>query len=391
MERHKGREHMAAVPSLYDIYVGNFENAPVLRNEQNSASCLHLVAGLFVYNPVTRKFLVQQRSPSKSTYPGHFTDSASGHINARAGMSLATIKEEMCRELVEEMGVEAKPGQLSLWTLFQDTTENEIKFIFVASVDTTETKLDHTEVTDRSGWYGAVDLRAMLKTERFVAPVIGLWDVLLQNEARFGAFVRGLGPWQHYWKWCDGLRKFKEWETMEKGKQGSRRDARVIPLYLGRYQPFHRGHLSCLEHIRKEAQDVIIGIGSAQYSRDERNPLTFAERRDAMQHGLDIENLGFENVFFVPIPDIHNEHMWMQNIKLLFGSSIAIYSNNDWVRGLAVGAGIRVAEKMAFEVATYNGSRVRELVREGGQWQPLVPDPKYMEKRGLVSIIKESK
>ncbi len=391
MERHKGREHMAVGPSLYDIYVGDFENAPVLRNEQNSTLHLHLVAGLFVYNPVIRKFLVQQRSPSKDTFPGHFTDSASGHINARAGMSLATIKKEMCRELAEEMGVEAKPGQLSLWTLFQDTTENEIKLIFVASVDTAETRLDHTEVTDRSGWYGAAELRSMLKTERFVGPVTGLWDVLLQNEARFGAFVRGLGPWQHYWEWSDGLRRFKEWKSLEKGRQKSPHDASWIPLYLGRFQPFHRGHLSCLEHIRKNAQDVIIGIGSAQYSRDERNPLTFAERREVMQHALDREKLGFNNVFFVPIPDIHNEHMWMENIKLLLGTEIEIHSNNDWVRGLATSAGIHVAEKMAFEVATYNGSRVRELVRGGGQWQALVPDPQYMEKRGLVSIIKGSK
>jgi isopentenyldiphosphate isomerase len=159
MEPHKKAEYLAAVPSLYDIYVGNFENAPVLRNEHNSASHLHLVAGLFVYNPVTRQFLVQQRSASKNTYPEHFTDSASGHINARAGMSLATIKEEMCRELAEEMGVKAKPGQLSLWTLFQDAIENEIKLIFVACVDTTKKRLDLAEVTDRSGWYATIDAR----------------------------------------------------------------------------------------------------------------------------------------------------------------------------------------------------------------------------------------
>ncbi len=383
MGSRKKTEYMAAVPSLYDIYVGNFENAPVLRNKQNSDSYLHLTAGLFVYNPKTRKFLVQQRSFSKNTYPGHFTDSASGHINARADMSLATIKEEMCRELAEEMGVEARPGQLSLWTLYQDTAENEINFIFVTSVDTTETRLHLAEVTDRSGWYKAATLRRMLKIEQFVGPVTGLWEVLLQNETRFGPFVRSLDPWQTYWKWCDGLRKFKEWKATH--------DDKPIPLFLGRFQPLHRGHLSCLEHIRKHAEEVIIGIGSAQYSRDERNPLTFAERRDVMQHALDRGNLGFKNVFFVPIPDIHNEHMWMQNVKLLLGAEIVINSNNDWVRGLATVAGIRVAEKLAFEVATYNGSRVRDLVREGGQWQALVPDPQYMEERGLVSIIKESK
>jgi nicotinamide-nucleotide adenylyltransferase len=391
MEQHDKAEFLATVRSLYDIYVGNYENEPVLRNQQTDASNLHLVAGVFVYNPSTREFLVQQRSASKKTYPEHFTDSASGHIMARKDMSLATIKQEMCRELSEEMGVEAKPSQLSLWTLFQDPAENEIMFIFVACVNTTRTRLDLAEVSERSGWYSASKLRSMLESERFVKVVVGLWDTLLQNEPRFGAFVQSLAPWQTYWKSCDGLRKFKEWESIEKGKQESNHDDRVVPLFLGRFQPFHRGHLRCLEHIRKQARNVIIGIGSAQYSRDARNPLTFTERRDLIQQSIKQEKLGFDNLFFVPIPDVHNEHLWMQNVKILLGDSIEMYTNNDWVRGLASGAGISVAEKMAFEMDTYNGSRVRELVREGGHWEALVPDPQFLKKRGLVSIIKESK
>jgi nicotinamide-nucleotide adenylyltransferase len=391
MEQRDKAEFLATVRSLYDIYVGNFENVPVLRNPQNDASKLHLVAGLFVYNPSTREFLVQQRSASKKSYPEHFTDSASGHVMARKDMSLAKIKQEMCRELAEEMGVEAKPSQLSLWTLFQDPSENEIRFIFVACVDTTRTRLDLAEVSERSGWYSASKLRSMLESERFVKVVVGLWDMLLQNEARFGAFVQSLAPWQTFWKWCDGLRRLKEWETSQKAKQNSTHDERLVPVFLGRFQPFHKGHMSCLEHIRKLARNVIIGIGSAQYSRDARNPLTYVERCDLIQHSLDHENLGFDNVFFVPIPDIHSEHVWMQNIKILLGKDIEIYSNNDWVRGLGDSAGIHVADKMAFEMAIYNGSRVRELVRGGGQWQSLVPDPQYMEKRGIVSVIKKSK
>ncbi|MEX2682999.1 MAG: adenylyltransferase/cytidyltransferase family protein [Candidatus Sigynarchaeota archaeon] len=391
MRADEKKEYLAVVPSLFDIYVGNFENKPVLRDAADASPHLHVVAGVFVYNPKIRKFLVQQRAASKMTYPNHFTDSASGHIKARHGMSLATIKEEMCRELAEEMGVKAGPDQLKLWTFFQDPEVNEIKFDFVGKVEQEEIHPDLSEVTGRSGWVDAATLRAMLRSERFVGPVVNLWEVLLDNEARFDMFLKGLDGWQSYWKWCDGLRAFKEWYCSTASTSRSRQRPRSIPMFLGRFQPFHRGHLKCLQHIEKQAQDVIVAIGSAQYSRDERNPLAYDERRDVIQHVIEREKLGFRNVFFVPIPDIHNERLWMQNIKFLFSDAIELNSNNDWVRGLAKGAGIRLGKKLAFEVGTLNGSNTRELMRAGGEWQALVPDPRYMEERGLVEIIKASK
>jgi nicotinamide-nucleotide adenylyltransferase len=381
-------EHLAAVKSLTDIYTGNFTNTPVPRDKHDAPTHLHLVAGVFVYNPATRMFLVQQRSAAKAVFPEHFTDSASGHINARAGMTLDTIKVEMCRELAEEMGVVATPGQLSLWTMFQDPAVNEIKFIFAASVASSTTRLDLGEVTSRSGWYSAARLRELLKAERFVTPVIGLWDVLLQQEDRFDAFLAGLAAWQTYWRWCDGFLAYQQWSSTNQAIKGGREK---IPLYLGRFQPFHLGHLECLRRIRKQSPVVIIGIGSAQYSRDARNPLTFEERRALILHVLEQVKLGFSNVFIVPIPDIHNEHLWMQNIKLLLGNSIRVYSNNEWVRGLANAGGIETAERFEFDMGSYNGSRVRELIAVDGNWQRLVPNPRYMVNHGLVEIIKQSK
>ncbi|MBN2151852.1 MAG: adenylyltransferase/cytidyltransferase family protein [Candidatus Lokiarchaeota archaeon] len=391
MGGNESKEYIAAVRSLVDIYAGNFENEPVLRDAGDASPDLHLVSGVFVYNPKLKKFLVQQRAATKATYPSHFTDSASGHVNARRGMSLATIKEEMCRELAEEMGVEAKPGQLRLWTFFQDPEVNEIKFEFVARTEQEEVHPDLSEVTARSGWFDAATLRAMLRSERFVGPVINLWSALLENEARFDAFLKGLEGWQTYWNWCGDLRAFVHWARGE-GEGGAPRERpRSVPLFLGRFQPFHIGHQKCLERIGEQARDVVIAIGSAQYARDQRNPLAYDERRDAIRHAIEREGLGFENVFFVPVPDIHNERLWMQNIKLLFGDSVVMVSNNDWVRGLAEGAGIRLAAKMAFEVGKLNGSNARELIRAGGDWRALVPDPRYMEERGLVEIIRASK
>jgi nicotinamide-nucleotide adenylyltransferase len=37
-------------------------------------------------------------------------------------------------------------------------------------------------------------------------------------------------------------------------------------LLIGRFQPFHIGHLKAIEQATSENDEVIIGIGSAQYS-----------------------------------------------------------------------------------------------------------------------------
>ena len=49
-------------------------------------------------------------------------------------------------------------------------------------------------------------------------------------------------------------------------------------LYLGRFQPFHDGHGTVVREALNHCKNLIIGIGSAQEGRTQRNPLTFVER-----------------------------------------------------------------------------------------------------------------
>ena len=49
-------------------------------------------------------------------------------------------------------------------------------------------------------------------------------------------------------------------------------------LYIGRFQPFHKGHLKILQKLAKKYDEIIIGIGSSQYSNTLENPFTSEER-----------------------------------------------------------------------------------------------------------------
>lgn len=51
-------------------------------------------------------------------------------------------------------------------------------------------------------------------------------------------------------------------------------------VIIGRFQPFHLGHLSILEETAKKADRILIIIGSSDGPRTIRNPWTFSERMD---------------------------------------------------------------------------------------------------------------
>ncbi|MEM2975778.1 MAG: adenylyltransferase/cytidyltransferase family protein, partial [Candidatus Bathyarchaeia archaeon] len=45
-------------------------------------------------------------------------------------------------------------------------------------------------------------------------------------------------------------------------------------LFVGRFQPFHLGHLTAVKNILKSVDELVIIVGSAQYSHRLDNPFT---------------------------------------------------------------------------------------------------------------------
>ena len=54
-------------------------------------------------------------------------------------------------------------------------------------------------------------------------------------------------------------------------------------LFIGRFQPFHKGHLHALEGILADGYEVIMALGSTQESHTLMNPLTVEERKDIIK------------------------------------------------------------------------------------------------------------
>lgn len=59
-----------------------------------------------------------------------------------------------------------------------------------------------------------------------------------------------------------------------------------IGLYIGRFQPFHKGHLNVVEEALNHCDKLIIAIGSAQEFGTEKNPFSFELRKELISRSL---------------------------------------------------------------------------------------------------------
>ena len=85
-----------------------------------------------------------------------------------------------------------------------------------------------------------------------------------------------------------------------------------IGIVIGRFQPFHLGHVSLLSQALKQNSHVIVVLGSSNRYRSIRNPFTVAQRRHMI-----LEWLGPEanRVSFVSSPDnLYKEWSWKSEI-----------------------------------------------------------------------------
>jgi len=147
-----------------------------------------------------------------------------------------------------------------------------------------------------------------------------------------------------------------------------------LALFVGRFQPYHLGHLAATKWILEREKRLIIGIGSAQYSHTYENPFTAGERVEMILAALEEEGLAGRCVI-IPIPDVGQHAIWVQHVKQYCPPFSRVYSNSPLVRRLFVEAGIEVREIPLFEREKYDATYIRKLMIEGGDWEKYVPRP----------------
>ena len=161
-------------------------------------------------------------------------------------------------------------------------------------------------------------------------------------------------------------------------------------LFIGRFQPFHRGHVTMVKEILKSTTEIIIGIGSAQYSHTGDNPFTAGERSEMIKRTLDAE--GISDYQIVPIPDTHVHSVWVGHVMSLVPAFDAVYSNSALVIRLFKERGVKVESLPMTDRTRLSGTEIRRRIHVGEDWASLVPEPvvRFITEIDGVSRIQET-
>ena len=84
-------------------------------------------------------------------------------------------------------------------------------------------------------------------------------------------------------------------------------------VFIGRFEPFHLGHLAVLRRALELAPRAIVLIGSADAPRSARNPWTFEERAVMIRAALDGDA---DRLILRPLVDhLYNETAWVAEVQ----------------------------------------------------------------------------
>ncbi len=158
-------------------------------------------------------------------------------------------------------------------------------------------------------------------------------------------------------------------------------------LIIGRFQPFHNGHLYAIKNALKKVDELVIAIGSSQYVNTEDNPFSFEERIEMIENTLVKEDIGNCTIF--PVPDIGDDSKWVEHVKVLVPRFSIVFSGNGFVIKLFKKEGYK-AEKVDF-LEGINGTDVRDKIIKNKDWKTLVPEEaaKVIDKVNGVKRIKK--
>ena len=144
-------------------------------------------------------------------------------------------------------------------------------------------------------------------------------------------------------------------------------------LFVGRFQPFHKGHLEAVKMILKENDEIIIAVGSAQYSHKLENPFTAGERIVMIRRALENEGIDLKQVWIIPIPDVHVHMMWISEVVGYTPKFDVVYTNEPLTRRLFMEAGFDVRPIPFIKRKIYSATEIRKRMIEDGNWEELVP------------------
>lgn len=143
-------------------------------------------------------------------------------------------------------------------------------------------------------------------------------------------------------------------------------------LFLGRFQPFHLGHFNVVSEIAKDAEYIVIAIGSAQLSHSKENPFTSGERYTMISRALKATSI--DNYHIVSIEDLNRYSLWVSHVVSHCPKFDVVYAHNPLSIRLFKEGGYKVVKLKLINPKLYSATEIRRRIIAGEKWRKLVPD-----------------
>lgn len=143
-------------------------------------------------------------------------------------------------------------------------------------------------------------------------------------------------------------------------------------LFIGRFQPFHLGHLEAVQFALSHVENLWVGIGSSNKSNEKRNPFSAEERKEMILSSLESTMLKRIKIFY--IPDIYDHEKWTYHVDSIVPKYDIVFSNDDFTLTLYQKRGIKTMKVSLKEREKFSGTYIREMIATGKNWKELVSE-----------------
>ena len=159
-------------------------------------------------------------------------------------------------------------------------------------------------------------------------------------------------------------------------------------LLIGRFQPFHLGHLEALQFALSKVDKLWVGLGSSNKPVEKNNPFTAEQRKEMILSSIDDSMKEKISIYF--IPDLDNHMKWVEKIDTIVPKFDIIFSNDDLTKHLYSKRNTKVLAIPFLNRESLSGTNIRDLIVNNQEWENFVPNGtrNFLIKTGAKELLK---
>jgi len=143
-------------------------------------------------------------------------------------------------------------------------------------------------------------------------------------------------------------------------------------LLIGRFQPFHLGHLDALRFALSKVDKLWVGLGSSNQPLLRNNPFSAEERKKMILSSVDDSIRNKIEIYF--IPDFEDHKKWAEHIDTIVPKFDIVFTNDDMTKYLYSKREIKVIAIPFTKRDVLSGTNIRDLMLCDQPWEEFVPN-----------------